>query len=388
MFESVKKYIRGDRVIWAIFLALAIISVLSVYSSSYRTAYAFRSGQVGYYLVRHVIFIFFGFLLAYITHLIPYRLYSRISQLLVYITIPLLVITLFFGVTKNDATRWIELGGFSFQTSDLAKLALVMYVARLLSLKQEKIRSYKEGFLPILYPVVIICILIMPANLSTALILLAVCIILMFIGRVRFLYITYLGFGATTLLVIFILVAVQLNWEGRMTTWYNRVVSHTQQDISSKDIRDQTYQSDQSKAAIATGGIFGKGPGNSRQRGFLPEPHSDFIYSIIVEEYGLLGGALVILLYLALLYRAGLIVRKCTRTFAAFLVVGLGMLMVFQAMVNMAVAVGIFPVTGQPLPMISMGGTSMIFTSVAVGMILSVSHGIKVERKEVPADEA
>ena len=384
MPEKLKKYFRGDAIIWALLVALSILSLLAVYSSTFTLAYQYRSGHVGYYLVKHIFFILFGFVIAYIAHLIPYRYYSRVSHFLWMISIPLLILTLIFGVSINDAQRWIVLPGtnISFQTSDLAKLALIMYVARLLSLRQDNIRSYKEGFLPVLIPVLIICGLIMPANLSTAVLLFAVSAILMFIGRIRFTYIALLVTGMAVVLTILIILAVKSDWEGRWETWRNRIVHHVEQDSQGN------YQADQSKIAIATGGFFGKGPGNSMQRNFLPQPYSDFIYSIIIEEYGLAGGIVVILLYLALLYRAGLIVRKSSRTFAAFLAFGLALMLVMQAMLNMAVAVGIFPVTGQPLPMISMGGTSILFTSAAVGIMLSVSYGIEIQRKEASGEQA
>lgn len=384
MPEKLKKYFKGDSIIWALFVALSILSLLAVYSSTFTLAYQYRSGHVGYYVFKHIIFIVFGFLIAYIAHLVPYRYYSRISHMLLLVSIPLLLLTLLFGRNVNEASRWLTLPGtgLSFQTSDLAKLALIMYVARLLSLKQEHIRSYKEGFLPILAPILLICGLIMPANLSTAVILFSVSVILMFIGRVRFTYLSLMIIGMAAVLAILITIAVKSDWSGRWETWRNRIVHHVEQDS------EGNYQSEQSKIAIATGGFFGKGPGNSMQRNFLPQPYSDFIFSIIIEEYGLIGGVFVILLYLALLFRAGVLVRNSTRTFAAFLAFGLSLMLVMQAMVNMAVAVGLLPVTGQPLPMISMGGTSVLFTSAAMGIILSVSNGLKQQRKEVEVGTA
>ncbi len=382
MPEKLKKYFKGDSIIWALLVALSILSLLAVYSSTFTLAYQYRSGHVGYYLFKHIVFIVFGFLVAYLAHLVPYRFYSRISHMLLLISVPLLLLTLFFGQNINEATRWLTLPGtnISFQTSDLAKLALIMYIARLLSLKQDQIRSYKEGFLPVLMPVILICALIMPANLSTAIILFTVSIVLMFIGRIRLTYLSLMIIGMAAVLAILITIAVKSDWSGRWETWRNRIVHHVQQDS------EGNYQAEQSKIAIATGGFFGKGPGNSMQRNFLPQPYSDFIFSIIVEEYGLLGGVFVILLYLALLFRAGVLVRNSTRTFAAFLAFGLSLLLVMQAMVNMAVAVGLLPVTGQPLPMISMGGTSILFTSAAMGIILSVSNGLKQQKKEVEVE--
>jgi len=382
MPEKLRKYFKGDSIIWALLVTLSLLSLLAVYSSTFTLAYQYRSGHVGYYLIKHIVFILFGFLVAYITHLVPYRFYSRISQLLLLVSIPLLILTLLFGRNINEATRFLALPGtsISFQTSDLAKLALIMYVARLLSLKQDQIRSYREGFLPILSPVLLICALILPANLSTAIILFFVSVVLMFIGRIRFTYLSLMILGMMTVLTILITIALKSDWTGRWETWRNRITHHVQQDS------EGNYQAEQSKIAIATGGFVGKGPGNSMQRNFLPQPHSDFIFSIIIEEYGFIGGLFVILLYLALLFRAGVLVRNSTRTFAAFLAFGLSLLLVIQAMVNMAVAVGILPVTGQPLPMISMGGTSILFTSAAIGIILSVSNGLKQQKKEVEVE--
>lgn len=379
MPERLRKYFKGDAVIWALLIVLSILSLLAVYSSTFTLAYQYRSGHVGYYLFKHIIFILLGFVVVYITHLVPYRYYSRISQFLVMISVPLLIITLLFGRSINDASRWLTFPGtgVTFQTSDLAKLALIMYVARLLSLKQDNIRSFKDAFQPIIIPVLIICGLIMPANLSTALLLFIVSVILMFVGRIRFRYIALLCTGVVLLVAILIGIAIKSDWEGRWATWRNRIVHHIEQDSESN------YQAEQSKIAIATSGILGKGPGNSMQRNFLPQPYADFIFAIIIEEYGLMGGVFVILLYLVLLYRAGLLVRGSTRTFSAFLAFGLALMLVLQAMVNMAVAVGILPVTGQPLPMISMGGTSILFTSAAIGIILSVSHGIQKQKPEV-----
>jgi cell division protein FtsW len=378
MVENFKKHLKGDTIIWSLLIVLSIMSLLAVYSSTGTLAYRYHSGNVGYYIFKHVIFLLFGFCVVYFAHKVPYHIYSRLSQVLLWVSVPLLLFTLLFGSHINDASRWIAVPGtgMTFQTSDLAKLALIMYVARLLSLKQDKIKSFKETFLPIIIPVIVICGLIMPANLSTAVLLFAVSMILMFIGRVNFTYIALLGLGLVAVLIILIAVALKSNWEGRWETWKNRIVNHIEGGA------DNNYQIDQSKIAIVTGGLFGKGPGNSTQRNFIPHPYSDFIFAIIIEEYGLLGGLFVVMVYLVLLFRAGMLVKASDRTFPAFLAIGLATLLVMQGMVNMAVAVGLFPVTGQPLPMISMGGTSILFTAAAIGMILSVSRGLKQDNKE------
>lgn len=370
MQETLKKYFKGDPVIWGVVFALSLISILAVYSSTGTLAYKYRAGNVAYYLFKHVSFLFLGFLIIYFLHLVPYQVFSRLSQLFFYISIPLLGITLVFGTSLNQASRWLTLPGtgLTFQTSDLAKIALIMYLARLLSLKQDTIKTYKKGFLPLIIPVFVVCGLIMPANLSTAVLLFAVSMILMFVGRVRTIYLALVTGIGIAAIVGLIFLALNSDWEGRWGTWKNRIVNFVDQE------EGDNYQAEQSKIAIATGGILGKGPGNSVQRNFLPHPYSDFIFAIIVEEGGVIFGFFVIFLYLYLLYRAGVIVSRSSRTFQAFLAFGLSMILVLQAMVNMAVAVGVFPVTGQPLPFISMGGTSILFTAAALGMILSVSR--------------
>ena len=378
--DKLKRYFKGDPVIWGVVITLMVFSILAVASSTKTLAYQYRDGNAFYYWFRHGSFLFAGFVSIYFIHLVPYRYFSKISQLLFYISIPLLAITLVFGTSINDAARWIKIPGIglTFQTSDLAKIVLIMFLARMLSLRQDFIKSYRMGFLPLLAPIIATCALILPANLSTAIILFGVSIVLMFIGRIRFVYL--FGFSALSLGIlvgfIFLLLHLDIEMDIRVETWKSRVENYIENEDS-----DGTYQSDQSKIAIATGGIIGKGPGNSVQRDFLPHPYSDFIFAIIVEEYGLWGGFLIIFLYLYLLFRAGVIVSQSTRTFQAFLAYGLAMLLVFQAMVNMAVAVGLFPVTGQPLPLISMGGTSTLFTAAALGMILSVSRSIDKEKE-------
>ncbi len=378
MFEIFNRYLKGDKVIWAVIIFLSIVSLLAVYSSTGTLAYMSQGGNTAYYIIKHFSILMLGLVLIYIVHLVPYRLYSKLSQLFLVISTILLLLTLLMGTSINQATRWLTLPGLgiTLQTSDLAKISLVMYLARLLSMKQYSIKELKHSFVVILVPVLIVCGLIMPANLSTAIMLFVTCMVLMFIGRVRSRYLFSL-IGISVMLVgIFVSVALYTHTEGRIGTWKNRVVSYVGTDDA------DNYQVEQSKIAIATGGILGKGPGKSAQRNFLPYPYSDFIYSIIIEEYGLAGGAVVLFFYLWLLYRAGVIVRKSDRTFPAFLAIGLTLLIVFQAFINMAVAVNLLPVTGQPLPLVSMGGSSLLFTSIAFGIILSVSHGVN-KREEL-----
>lgn len=370
MTSDFKKYFQGDAIIWAVVIALSIFSLLAVYSSTGSLAYKYQGGDTSYYVIKHAILLLFGLVIIFITHKIHFKYFSRLSQILLIVAVFLLILTLFIGISINSATRWLVIPvlGLTFQTSDLAKLALIMYLARMLSLKQNNIKDYYGAFIPILVPVLVICMLILPANLSTAIMLFVTSFILMFIGRISFKYLFIFSAIAAVIIGIFIVLALSNKWEGRVGTWRNRIESFVDKDSK------ENYQIDQSKIAIVSGGLIKVRPGKSVQRNFLPLPYSDFIYAIIIEEYGLAGGIVIMFLYLYLLFRAGVIIKKSTRTFPAFLAMGLTILIVFQAMVNMAVAVNILPVTGQPLPMVSMGGTSMIFTCIAFGIILSVSR--------------
>ena len=373
MGEKINKYLKGDPIIWGVIIVLSIFSLLAVYSSTSTLAMHKMGGNSLYYLIRHGVILAFGIMIIFITHLVHYKYYSKLSQLLIGIAVILLILTLFLGTNFNQATRWLTLPGlgFTIQTSDFAKLALIMYIARVLSMKQGEIKSFKEAFLPVIIPVVIICVLILPANLSTAALIFGISLLLMFIGRISMKHLLASGGVAILLLALFIAIGTLVEKEGRINTWKNRIENYFEEG------GEESYQSQQAKIAIATGGLFGKNPGKSVQRNFLPNPYSDFIYAIIVEEYGLIiGGIPILLAYLFLLFRAGVIVRKCDRTFPAFLAIGLTLMIVVQAMVNMAVAVGIFPVTGQTLPLVSMGGSSMLFTSIAFGIILSISRNL------------
>lgn len=379
MSNEFRKYFKGDPIIWAVIVVLSIFSLLAVYSSTGTLAYKYQGGDTSYYVIKHSILLLVGLVIIFITHRISYRYFSRLSQILLIVAVLFLVLTLFFGTSINQASRWLAIPGIglTFQTSDLAKLALIMYVARMLSLKQNSIKDYYGAFIPILIPILLICMLILPADLSTAIILFSTSFILMFIGRINFKYLFVFTLIVTVFIGLFIVVALSSEWEGRVGTWKNRIESFVNKDSQ------ENYQVDQSKIAIVSGGIIKIRPGKSVQRNFLPLPYSDFIYAIIIEEYGLAGGLIIMILYLYLLFRAGVIIKKCNRTFPAFLAMGLSILIVMQAMVNMAVAVNIFPVTGQQLPMISMGGTSMIFTCIAFGIILSVSRVTNTQNAEI-----
>lgn len=369
MMESIYKNIKGDKVIWAVACLLAIISVLVVYSSIVTLAYRYQDGNTEVFLFKHTLILILGFALMFFAHKLNYKYYSRISQIAIYIAVPLLLLTLLTGSSINSASRWLQIPiiNQSFQTSDLAKLALIMFIARMLSKKQENIKNFNSAFLPIILPIFMICGLILPANFSTAAMLFVTCLVLMFIGRIKIGYLISLILIGVFSLGVFLVVVMNSDYTGRVGTWKNRIENFVEGD------KEGNYQVTQSKIAIATGGTFGKGPGGSTQRNFLPHPYSDFIYAIVIEEYGTIGGAVILLLYLILLYRGVYIARKAPKSFGSFLAIGLSFSLVFQAMINMAVAVNLFPVTGQPMPMVSMGGTSIWFTCLSIGIILSVS---------------
>lgn len=363
--------IKGDKVIWSVVLMLSFISLLAVYSSTGSLAYRMDK-NASYYLMKQLAVLGMGLLIIYLVHRINYKKFARIAVLLYVISLPLLLFTLFFGATINEGTRWIKLPiiNITFQSSDLAKLALFLFLARMLSMKQSNIKDFKTGFLPVLIPVLLTCLFIAPANLSTALMLGATSCILFFIGRVQTKHIAMLAL-AGLLGVALVFSISKITGFGRAETWEQRISDF----IGSGDKeKPEVYQVLQGKIAIANGGFFGLGPGHSKQRDHLPEAYSDFIYCSIIEEYGLLGGIVIVALYLLFLWRSILIFRRCPYAFGAFLAVGLSITLVFQAMINMAVNVNLVPVTGLTLPMISMGGSSIWFTSIAIGIILSVSR--------------
>jgi cell division protein FtsW len=379
---KVAKDIKGDKVIWIVVVILCIFSLLAVYSSTGTLAYKKQHGNTEYYLFKHFMILVFGLGLMYITHLVKYTYYSRISQIGLYLTFPLLLVTLISGTNFNDANRWltVPIVNLTFQSSDVAKLFLIMYLARVLSKKQELVQDFRKGFLPVIIPVIAVTLLILPANFSTAAILFVTCIVLMFIGRISLKYMISLGLlGIVGIVMIFMLSKSFPALFPRGTTWVARI-DHF---INKKEADpDATYQVDQAKIAIVQGGILGKSPGKSTQRNFLPHPYSDFIFAIIIEEYGLVGGSFVLLLYLILFFRVIRIATKSQGNFGSLLSIGIGFSLVFQALINMAVAVNLFPVTGQTLPLVSMGGTSIWFTSISLGIILSVSRTSEIETRD------
>ena len=357
------KNLQGDPVIWAVVFALSLISILVVYSSIGTLAFK-RTVSPEWYLVKHTFMVVLGLTSMWMAHKIDYRYYSKISRLALWISVPLLIYTFTNGTTINDAARWITLPiiNTSFQPSDFASLALIINLASMLSKKQQNIDDIKESLIPMLIWAGVICGLIALTNLSTAVLLFATCMLVMFIGRVPMKYLAML------VLVGLLAGAVALKFGVRGETAKNRIMSF----INGSEL---PFQAKHGRIAVATGGIFGKGPGNSDQRNILPHPYSDFVYAIVIEEYGMIGGVVVLSLYLILLHRGMKAAYNSERAFGGLLSAGLSFDLVCQAMVNMGVVVGLGPITGQPLPLISMGGTAMVFTGLSVGIILSVSRG-------------
>ena len=364
--------LRGDRTIWAIIAVLSIFSILIVYSSTGTLAYREMSGNTEALLVKHFMIVAGGLFLTYVAHLMHYMRYSKIAPYLLMLSVPLLLYTIAFGADINDARRWITVPfvSITFQTSDFAKLALILFVARAISSKQDYIKDFNSAFLPIIVPVLGICGLIAPADLSSAILLFFTCVSMMFVGRVALQYIGLLLLLGIVVFAMLVLLGEFFPEVVRSETWVSRVRDFVDQP-------DGGYQVQQAKIAMANGEWLGLGPGNSIQRNYLPSPYSDFIYAIVVEEYGIFIGILLILLYVLLFFRATRLVTKSPKAFGAMLAMGLSISLVLQAFINIAVSVHLVPVTGVTLPMISMGGTSILFTCISFGMILSVSKYIE-----------
>jgi cell division protein FtsW len=402
--KSIFSRTKGDKVIWALVILLVLVSLLAVYSATGTLAYKNYRGNTEIYLFKQVAFIVLGITVIYFAHRVNYTIYSKVAQILFLLSIPLLAYTLFFGVRMNEGSRWIRLPiiNLTMQTSDLAKLALFMYLARLLSKKQNVIKDFKKGFIPVMAPVAITCLLIAPANLSTALLLGASCLMLLFIGRVKTKHIL-LTIGLAMIPILILISAAVIRHKagdnddvavvkkssglfGRVDTWIGRVGNFM---YGGKDAdADDMYQVNQAKIAIAKGGWLGVGPGNSQTRDYLPQAYNDFIFAIIIEEYGLFGGAFILFIYLVFLFRCIRIFKRCPYAFGAFLALGLSFTLAIQAIANMAVTVNLFPVTGVTLPLISMGGTSFIFTCLSIGIILSVARNVEQTEGKASVVEA
>ncbi len=383
MNKFLSKHILGDKVIWGVVVFLSIISMLAVYSSIGDLAFRYADGNTTVYLRKHITFILIGFVFMYLIHKVPYSIFFSLSQIIIVLAILLLIFTMLLGVTRNDATRWLVIPGldFSFQTSDIAKFGLIVYIARILSLNQGNQEKLDASFKQIMIATGIVCALILPSNFSTAFLLFVASLVLMFIGRIS---LKKIASGVGILIAGLAIAVVLLSFIpdiARVETWKNRVSGFVQGD------ENALSQPNMAKTAIATSGLFGKGPGNSEVKYMLPQANSDFIFAIIIEEWGSIIAILIIAAYLVLLYRVGLIIKRTSRTFAAFLAVGITVLLVFQAFMNMIVAVGIGPVTGQPLPLISMGGTSLLITFASLGVVLSISRSLDADTPVEPETE-
>lgn len=370
------RHLQGDRGLWLMVILLMLVGILATYSASSSIAFRNTGGDTEYYLFKHIILLLAGFLVLFVTANIDYRLFARFAKLLVVLSIGLLAYALIFGTRTGDqaANRWISLLGQSFQPSDLAKFSLTVYLARLLTQKQDEIKDFYKGFIPAISWVVLMCGLILPANLSTAALCFVVSILLMYVAGISLKHM----FGTAVLGAMMVLVLMSLGMLERANTWERRIDNY----VASWTDPDYlpAYQTQQANIAIASGGWVGKGAGKSLQRHYLPEGHADFIYAIIIEEYGLVGGVLVMSMYLVILFRSVAIVT-ISKTFGALLAAGLSFLLVIQAFVNMGVTTGLLPVTGLTLPLVSMGGTSILFTCLSFGVILSVSRSALNNRR-------
>ena len=400
----INKTMRGDKVIWIVALILGVISLIVVYSATSALAVSKYEGDTGKVLMKHLGMLLFGFAMMIIGSRINYKRYAKIALLLMIPCLALLLYTLVFGRNINDASRSINVGGFSFQPSEMAKIILITYLARQLIMMEGSVYNFKDFLVKLALPILVTAALIFSENLSTAVILVAVCMVLLFIGRVKFLHLlalvglcivgmaAYLGFDAikTSIdnkhkrterqeMVIGEKVDTYHEKQNRIQTWSNRLKSMGEDKEKVDPFDDKHMQRTYADIAVASSSIFGKGPGKSEQRNFLPHPYSDFIYAIIIEEYGLIGGVIVLLLYVILFTRVLRIVIKRPLTFGSLMAFGLGFLIILQAMVNMGVSIGLLPVTGQPLPFVSMGGTSLMATGLIIGMILSVTRSIEDE---------
>ena len=372
--KTVFDKIKGDRIIWAIAALLAIFSFLPVYSAASNLAYVGSGSNTFSYFIKHFVHLFLGFSIIYGIHKIPYRYFRGLSMVMIPVVLILLIITMLQGATIGgaNASRWIRVPivGFAFQPSTLAALVLMVYVARYLSKIKDKIITIKGSILPLWLPVFIVLALILPANFSTAAIIFSMVVLLTYVGGYPFKYLSIIIGSGVVVLALFVLTAKAFPnlIPNRVDTWTSRISSFVDSEVTQED-----YQIEKAKIAIATGGVKGLGPGKSIQKNFLPQSSSDFIFAIIIEEYGLIGGMVLLILYLWLLFRIVIVAQKSDSVFGKLLTIGVGLPVIFQALVNMGVAVQLLPVTGQTLPLISSGGTSIWVTCLALGIVLSVS---------------
>ncbi len=379
--------LQGDKAIWAIALLLALVSIVVVYSAGGSFFAISKGNSPESLLIKHIAILFTGFIIMFIAYLLPYERYRKLAPVFMVVAVVLLVYTMANGVELNGARRWIRLPfiGLTLQVSDLAKLAIALFVADRMTRYKDYIKDFQKAFLPLIVPILLICILVMPSDLSTAVLIFSSMTMLLFIGRVNWKYIASLfALGAVTFSFV-ISLGVLFPHLVRVDTWAERIQDfiHTESIPSSSTSLDQI---DYARMAIANGGLIGRGPGGSTMRNFLPESYSDFVYAIIMEEYGFWGGALVLGLYILLLLRVVKLVTKSSKSFGAMAAMGLTIIMVLQALLNMAVSVHLIPVTGLTLPMISVGGTSIFFTCFSLGIILSVSKYVEKQALKKKAE--
>ena len=381
--------LQGDKAIWAIAALLALFSFLPVYSAASNLAYINGDGNTVRFLIKHGMHLVLGFVILYGVHKIPHHYFKGLSVIFLPLVLVLLIVTLSQGTTMAgaNAARWIKIPfvGVGFQTSTLAAVVLMVYVARYLARIKDKEITFKDTLMPLWLPVGLVLILILPANFSTTAIIFAMVVALVFLGGYPLKYLGAIVGTGIVMLSLFILLAKAFPgvFPNRVDTWISRVENFASEEVDA----DADYQIEKAKIAIASGGPFGQGPGKSVQKNFLPQSSSDFIYAIIVEEFGLAGGLFLMAMYLLLLFRITIIAHKAETIFGKLLVVGVGMPIVFQALINMAVAVELFPVTGQTLPLVSSGGTSIWMTCLAIGIVLSVSAQREIKKQALDTIE-
>jgi len=373
--QQLLKKLQGDRVIWMVVIFLSLISLLSVYSSVSTAAY--RDGSNSFaFMLKHLALLGMGMGVIFVVHKTQFKYFGPLSQIMFWLAVGMLIFTLLFGVELNGARRWLRIPfiNMTFQTSDFAKVVLIVYTARMLNAKRTILHDFREGVLPVLWPIGLICGLILPADFSTAMMLGGVCVLMIFIGGVPLKHMAkIIAIAIGAIVVVYILGTAFPDGLRRMATWKNRI----NEFVGVTDSAEASFQSDLAQYAIYDGGFIPHGPGSGTSRNFLPHPYSDMIYAFIIQEYGsIIGGIGLILLYLIFMFRTIKTSLKCPKHFGGIMAMGLGFLLTIQALFNMAVSVHLMPVTGQPLPLVSMGGTSILFTCMAIGIILSVSRSV------------
>jgi cell division protein FtsW len=377
--KTVFTYLKGDRVIWIITILLGLLSLVSVYSFTSILSNQHKNVSTEDYLFKHVFMLITGMVFMYYAHNMKFTYYSKLSKFAIWLAAILLVLTMILGVSINSADRWlvIPILNINFQTSDFAKLVLIIYVARMLAINQPFIDDFNKGVLPILIPIIVICGLILPGNFSTAAMTFMLCFIMLFFGRVRMQHLLIIVVAAIGLFLVMVLAAKLFpDLLPRLNTWINRFFNWTESNPA------EAWQINNAKGAIFHGGLAGVGPGNGTLKTILPQAYADFIFASFIEEFGLFGGIILVMLYLILFYRAIRIASKSEKVFGTFMVSGLGLHLLLQAFINMMVCTGLVPVTGQNMPLLSMGGTSTWFTCLSIGIILSVSKATEAEVAE------